>query len=55
MVADLPPLGKRGSFPLDAVTLGPNAQALMDELEGPRLRQAIAEGSAWTSPMRRPW
>ena len=42
VVADLPPLGRRGSFPLDALTLGPNAQALMEELEGPRLRQAIA-------------
>ena len=41
VVADLPPMGKRGSFPLDALSLGPNAQALMDELEGPRLRQAI--------------
>jgi SM-20-related protein len=43
VLADLPPLGKRGSFPLDALSLGPNAQALMDALEGPRLRQAIAE------------
>jgi SM-20-related protein len=43
VLADLPPLGKRGSFPLDALALGPNAQALMDELEGPALRQAIAE------------
>jgi hypothetical protein len=42
VVVDLPPLGRRGSFPLDALTLGPNARALMDELEGPRLRQAIA-------------
>jgi SM-20-related protein len=42
LLADLPPLGKRGSFPLDALSLGPNAQALMDELEGPRLRDAIA-------------
>jgi SM-20-related protein len=42
VVADLPPLGRRGSFPLDALTLGPNAQALMEELEGPRLRQTIA-------------
>jgi hypothetical protein len=42
VVADLPPLGRRGSFPLDALTLGANAQELMDELEGPRLRQAIA-------------
>ena len=43
VVADLPPLGKRGSFPMDALTLGPSAQALMEELEGPRLRQAIAD------------
>jgi SM-20-related protein len=43
VLADLPPLGKRGSFPLDALALGPNAQALADELEGPRLRDAIAE------------
>jgi hypothetical protein len=42
VVADLPPLSRRGSFPLDALTLGPNAQALMQELEGPRLRQTIA-------------
>ena len=42
LLADLPPLGKRGSFPLDALWLGPNARALMDELEGPRLRDAIA-------------
>jgi hypothetical protein len=42
LLADLPPLGKRGSFPLDALSLGPNAQALMDELEGPLLRDAIA-------------
>jgi SM-20-related protein len=41
VVADLPPLGKRGSFPLDALALGPNAQALMDALQGPRLREAI--------------
>jgi hypothetical protein len=43
VVADLPPMGKRGSFPLDALTLGPSAQELMDELEGPRLRQSIAK------------
>ena len=43
VLADLPPLGKRGSFPLDALSLGPNARALMDELEGPRLRDAIAD------------
>lgn len=43
VLADLPALGKRGSFPLDALELGPLAQALMDELKGPRLQQAIAE------------
>jgi SM-20-related protein len=43
VVADLPPMGRRGSFPLDALVLRPHAQALMDELEGPRLRAAIAE------------
>ena len=43
VVADLPALGKRGSFPMDALTLGPGAQALMEELEGPRLRRAIAD------------
>jgi SM-20-related protein len=42
VVADLPPLSRRGSFPLDALTLGPNARALMEELEGPQLRQSIA-------------
>ena len=42
VVADLPPLGKRGSFPVDAVALGPNARTLMREIEGARLRQAIA-------------
>ncbi len=40
--ADLPPLGKRGSFPLNALALGVSAQALMDELAGPVFRQAIA-------------
>jgi hypothetical protein len=38
---DLPPLGKRGSFPVDAVRLGPHAKALMEAMEGPRLRAAI--------------
>ncbi len=41
VLADLPALGKRGSFPTDSVRLGPNAAALMQALEGPRLRQAI--------------
>jgi SM-20-related protein len=43
VVADLPALNKRGSFPIGSVRLGPQAQALMDEMEGPRLRAAIAE------------
>jgi len=42
VVADLPSVGKRGSFPLDAVTLGPAAEALMVEMEGERLRAAVA-------------
>lgn len=42
VVADLPPLRKRGSFPPDAVRLGPAARALMDAMGGDRLRQAIA-------------
>ncbi|HET7882230.1 MAG TPA: 2OG-Fe(II) oxygenase [Acetobacteraceae bacterium] len=43
VLADLPALGKRGSFPLDSLALGPTARALMDELEGKRLRQGIAD------------
>jgi hypothetical protein len=42
LLADLPPLGKRGSFPRSALSLGPNARAMMEELEGPALRDAIA-------------
>ncbi|MGD0106347.1 MAG: 2OG-Fe(II) oxygenase [Rhodopila sp.] len=41
VLADLPPLGKRGSFPVDAVNLGPNAAALMEAMEGPMLRASI--------------
>ena len=43
ILADLPAVLKRGSFPLDALTLGPRAQELMAELAGPRVRQAIGE------------
>ncbi len=42
VLGDLPPLGKRGSFPVDSIRLGPAARALMAEMEGPRLRTAIA-------------
>jgi hypothetical protein len=41
VLADLPPLGKRGSFPVDAVRLGPNASALMHAMAGPALRGEI--------------
>lgn len=43
VVADLPALAKRGSFPIGSVHLGARAQALVAEMEGPRLRAAIAE------------
>ena len=43
VLADLPPLSKRGSFPADAIRGGPAAQALLDAMEGPELREAIAE------------
>ena len=41
VLADLPALGKRGSFPVDAVRLGANARALMAAMEGAELRRAI--------------
>ena len=43
VVADLPPMSKRGSFPIDGLRLGPKAAEAMAEMEGPRLRAAIAE------------
>jgi hypothetical protein len=43
VVADLPAVERRGSFPVTALRFGPRAAALMAELEGPRLRAAIAE------------
>lgn len=42
VLADLPPLNKRGSFPPGSVRLGPAAKALMQAMEGPDLRAAIA-------------
>lgn len=42
VIRDLPPLNKRGSFPTGSVALGSAAAALMREMEGPRLREAIA-------------
>jgi hypothetical protein len=41
--AEMPRRDRGGSFPPQALSLGPTAKALMRELEGPRLRQAIAE------------
>jgi SM-20-related protein len=41
VLAGLPPLGKRGSFPIDSVRLDPNAAGLMQAMEGPLLRASI--------------
>jgi len=41
--AELPRRVRGGSFPPQALPLGPAARALMRELEGPLLRRAIAE------------
>jgi len=43
VVSALPPLSKRGSFPVSGMTFGPAAQALMAEMEGDTLRHAIAD------------
>ena len=42
VVGGLPKLEKGGSFPTGGLRLGSSARALMDELEGPRFRAAIA-------------
>jgi SM-20-related protein len=42
VVSDLPAITQRGSFPVEAVRLGPAARALMTELQGTRLRDSIA-------------
>jgi hypothetical protein len=42
VVADLPEIANGGSYPPDSVRLGPAARALMEAMEGPQLRQAIA-------------
>jgi SM-20-related protein len=42
VLADIPPLSRRGSIPPDALHLGPAAQALICALEGPELRSVIA-------------
>lgn len=43
VVAALPPLEKRGSFPPTSVRMGAAARDLFEEMEGPRLRSAIAD------------
>ena len=43
VVDGLPKLEKGGSFPTGGLRLGSSARALMDELEGPRFRAAIAK------------
>jgi SM-20-related protein len=43
VVADLPTLERRGSFPIGSLRLGPAAALLMEELEGPEFRRAIAD------------
>lgn len=42
VLTDLPPLNRRGSFPPGSVHLGPAAQALVKEMEGPILRDLLA-------------
>ncbi len=43
VVGGLPKLEKGGSFPTGGLRLGSSARALMEELEGPRFRAAIAQ------------
>jgi hypothetical protein len=43
VVGGLPPLGRRGSFPVTGVALGQVAKALMTELEGDAIRAVIGE------------
>ncbi|MDE2333875.1 MAG: 2OG-Fe(II) oxygenase [Rhodospirillales bacterium] len=42
VIAALPPIGKRGSFPLGSLRLGPAAAGMFGELEGPGFRDAVA-------------
>ncbi len=42
VLADLPLIQKGGSFPTEGLRLGPAGRALIDALEGPRFRAAIA-------------
>ena len=42
VLAALPPLRKRGSFPPDSVRLGPAARDLVEQMQGDRVRELIA-------------
>ena len=42
VIRHLPPIARRGSFPIGSLRFGPAAQALMHELAGPSFRAAIA-------------
>ncbi|MSO99841.1 MAG: 2OG-Fe(II) oxygenase [Acetobacteraceae bacterium] len=42
VLAALPPLNRRGSFPPDSVRLGPEARDLVEQMEGEQLRASIA-------------
>jgi hypothetical protein len=42
VVASLPPMRSRGSFPIGALRLGPAARAVVDGLEGPEFRALTA-------------
>lgn len=43
VLADMPPIAKRGSFPAESLRLGPAARALSDEMQGPVFRSIVAE------------
>jgi hypothetical protein len=43
IIAELPVMEKGGSFPIGSLRLGPHTKALLDELEGPVFRRAVAE------------
>ena len=43
VLADLPPINKRGSFPPDSLRLGPQARVLVEALEGPTFREIVAD------------
>ena len=43
VVADLPVMKGRGSFPIGALKLGPNAKAMIAALEGERFRAMVAK------------